>query len=222
MTAVHRSGDTGANGGQRPAARPLPPRVGSGFTLVELIIALAIVATLVVTAFGGLRVVLGASQRSEERIEAHQHVRSLVSILARSLDAAYPYRGPMGEAEELRLLFRGRASTLEFVTQSPPFPPEVPIAFTAVVLSHQPGEGLVIRERPLPNNEPFSAAAVVLRDAAVTALAFRYLDETNGWQEEWEDEDRPPTAVEITVGLSVNGQVETLPAMVVPLRIGVE
>ena len=63
---------------------------------------------------------------------------------------------------------------------------------------------------------------MVLRDAAVTSLAFRYLDETNGWQTEWEEEDRPPTAIEITVGLTLNGRAETLPAMVVPLRIAVE
>ena len=193
-----------------------------GFTLVELLIALAIVATLMVTAFGGLRVVLGATQRGEERIEVHQHLRSLTTLLTRSLGAAYPYRGPLGETPEVRLLFRGQESTLEFVTQAPPFPLAAPIAFTAVALSYVPGEGLVVRERALPNDEPFTAAAVVLRDPTVTSLSFRYLDETNGWQKEWDEEDRPPTAIEITVGLTLNGRPETLPAMVVPLRIGVE
>jgi general secretion pathway protein J len=213
-------------GESRPSCQaPLGRRASghpAGFTLVELIIALAIVATLVVTAFGGLRVVLGATQRSEERIEVHQHLRSLTTLLTRSLGAAYPYRGPMGEAEEQRLLFRGQPTSLEFVTQAPPFPPDATIAFTAVGLSHVEGEGLVIRERPLPNFEPFSAAAVVLRDPSVVSLAFRYLDENNAWQTEWEDEDRPPTAVEITVGLVVNGRPEALPTMVVPLRISVE
>ena len=193
-----------------------------GFTLVELIIALAIVATLVVVAFGGLRVVLGATQRSEARIEVHQHVRSLTTILKRSLGAAYPYKGSLGELPEQRLLFRGQASTLEFVTQAPPFPLGATIAYTAVVLSHVTGEGLVIRERALPNREPFAEAAVVLRDPAVTSLAFRYLDDSNSWQTEWEDEDRPPTAIEITLGLTINGRAETVPPMVVPFRIGVE
>lgn len=193
-----------------------------GFTLVELLIALAIVATLMVTAFGGLRVVLGATQRGEERIEAHQHLRSLTTLLTRSVGAAYPYRGPLGETPEARLLFRGQESTVEFVTPAPPFPLAAPIAFTAVVLSYVQGEGLVVRERALPNDEPFTAAAVVLRDPTVTSLSFRYLDENNGWQKEWDEEDRPPTAIEITVGLSLNGRPETLPALVVPLRIGVE
>jgi general secretion pathway protein J len=194
----------------------------AGFTLVELILALAIVATLLVTAFGGLRVVLAAVQRSEQRIEVHQHLRSLSTILTRAMGGASPYRGPMGEAEELRLLFRGQPSTLEFVTQAPPFPLGAQIAFTAVVLAYVEGEGLVIRERALPNREPFAEAAVVLRDAAVTSLAFRYFDETNGWQKEWDEEDRPPIAIEITVGLTINGRPEALPAMVVPLRVSSE
>jgi general secretion pathway protein J len=194
----------------------------AGFTLVELLIALAIVATLLVTAFGGLRVVLAAVQRSEQRIEVHQHLRSLSTILTRSVGAASPYRGPMGEAEELRLLFRGQPSNLEFVTQAPPYPLGAHIAFTAVVLTHVQGEGLVIRERALPNKEPFTEAAVVLRDAAVTSLVFRYFDETNGWQPEWDEEDRAPTAIEITVGLTVDGRAEALPAMVVPLRVSAE
>jgi hypothetical protein len=128
----------------------------------------------------------------------------------------------MGEAEELRLLFRGQPSTLEFVSQAPPFPLGAQIAFTAVVLAYVEGEGLVIRERALPNREPFAEAAVVLRDAAVTSLAFRYFDETNGWQTEWDEEDRPPIAIEITVGLTINGRPEALPAMVVPLRVSSE
>ena len=194
----------------------------AGFTLLEMLIALAIVATLMVTAFGGLRVVLGATQRSEERTEVHQHLRSLTTLLTRSLGSAYPYHGPLGDLPEERLLFRGQAATLEFVTQAPPFPLPAPIAFTAVVLSYEPGEGLLIRERALPNYAPFKEAPVLLRDPAVTALSFRYLDPDSGWQTTWDDEDHPPSAIEVTVGLTLQGRPETLPAMVVPMRIQLE
>jgi general secretion pathway protein J len=203
-----------------PRERPSAPAQG-GFTLVELLIALAIVATLMVTAFGGLRVVLGATQRSEERIEVHQHLRSLTTLITRSLGSVYPYRGPMGTLPEARLLFRGQASRLEFVTQAPPFPLAAPIAFTAVALTFVEGEGLVIRERALPNYEPFAEAPVVLRDPSVTSLVFRYHDENNGWQTTWDDEDEPPTAIEVTVGLTLQGRPQTLPAMVVPLKVWV-
>ena len=55
-----------------------------GFTLVELLIALAIVGALVAIAFGGLRVAVASWRHGEERAEAHQHVRSVALILARA------------------------------------------------------------------------------------------------------------------------------------------
>jgi general secretion pathway protein J len=191
----------------------------AGFTLVELVIALAIVGALLVIAFGGLRVVLGATERGERRVEVHQHVRSMATLLARSVGAAYPYKGPMGENPEARLLFQGAASKLEFVTQAPPFPLAAPVAFTAVVLEYVEEQGLIISERPLPNWNPFTEAAVVLRDPAVTALSFRYMDTSGSWQSTWDDENSTPAAIEITAALTLDGRPEPLPPMVVQPKV---
>jgi hypothetical protein len=185
---------------------------------VELVIALAIVGALLVTAFGGLRVVLGATQRGEERVEVHQHIRSLSTVLTRAVGAAFPYRGSMGENPESRLLFHGEGSRLEFVTQAPPFPLAAPVAFTAVVLEHVEGEGLIIRERALPNWNPFTAAAIVLRDPTVTALSFRYLDPDTGWTPTWDNESAPPAAIEIALAITLDGRAETVPPLVVAFR----
>jgi len=205
----------------RPHCPPREPRAAppAGFTLVELLMALAIVGALLVIAFGGLRVVLAATQRGEERVEVHQHVRSLATILTRSVGATYPYKGPMGQNPEARLLFQGTASKLEFVTQAPPFPLAGTVAFTAVVLEHVEGEGLVIKERALPNWNPFADAAVVLRDRAVTALTFRYMDQSGSWQPTWEDDNSTPGAIEVAVGLALDGHQVPLPPLVVPLKV---
>ncbi len=191
----------------------------TGFTLVELLIALAIVGALLVIAFGGLRVVLAATQRGAERVEVHQHQRSLATILTRSVSATFPYKGPMGENPESRLLFQGTDSKLEFVTQAPPFPLAAPVAFTAVVLEYVEGEGLVIKERALPNWNPFTDATVVLRDRAVTSLAFRYMDQSGSWQPTWEDDNSTPIAIETTVGLVLDGRQTPLPPLVVALKV---
>ncbi|MCL6640934.1 MAG: type II secretion system protein GspJ [Candidatus Rokubacteria bacterium] len=193
-----------------------------GFTLLELLIALAIVASLVAIAFGGLRVAVAAWDQGQDRAEAHQHLRGVAVVLARALSAAYPYRAPLGQAPEPVVLFRGEAGRLELVTQAPPLAPPIPVAFTAVVIALEQDEtpSLVIRQRVLPNRDPFGEAAVVLRDPAVSRLAFRYLDESGAWQDEWDPETRGglPRAVQVSVAVAHRGRLETLPPLTVTLR----
>lgn len=192
-----------------------------GFTLVEMLIALAIVGALVAIAFGGLRVAVAAWRQGEDRAEAHQHVRSVALVLGRAVAAAYPYRASRSDGPDAVVLFAGTDTSLEFVTQAAPFPGATPIAFTAVVLSFgdsgQPG--LVVRQRALPNHAPFSEAEIVYRDPGVTALKLAYLEE-GGWTDTWDGGQSKaiPRAVRLTVATSLNGRVEELPPLTVSLR----
>jgi len=197
-------------------------RRSRGFTLLELLIALAIVGLLLTIAFSGLRVAMAAWTRGEDRAEAHQHVRALAFTMARALGAAYPYRGAKGEAPEVIVLFNGSGEKLEFVTQAPPLPLQAPIAFTAVVISLESGEekGLVVRERALPNRDPFTKGEIVMRDPAVTSLAFKFQSEDGDWLETWDAQDLKaiPRGVQLTLGATINGRTQTLPPITVTLR----
>jgi general secretion pathway protein J len=199
-----------------------PVRGERGFTLVELLIALAIVGALVAIAFGGLRVAVTSWRQGEDRAEAHQHVRSVALTLARAVSAAYPYRASRSLAPEPVVLFAGTETRLEFVTQAPPFPAAIPIAFTAVVLSFDDGNepGLVVRQRALPNREPFGEATIVYRDPSVTTLKLAYLDEGGNWKDAWDgtEANATPRAVKVTVATSLNGRTEELPPLTVALR----
>jgi prepilin-type N-terminal cleavage/methylation domain-containing protein len=197
------------------------PRGGDrGFTLIELLIALAIVGALLAIAFGGLRVAVASWQQGENRAEAHQHVRSVALILARAVSATHPYRASRGLAPEPVVLFAGTEQRMEFVTQAAPFPASIPIAFTAVVFAFDDGEpGLVVRQRALPNRDPFTEATIIYRDPSVTALKFAYMDE-GGWKDTWDGAEAKatPRAVRITVATSINGRVEEMPPLTVSLR----
>lgn len=193
-----------------------------GFTLLELVVALAIVGALLVIAFGGLRVAIAAWAQGDDRSEAHQHLRGVASVLGHSLGATYPYRAALGQAPEVVVLFRGSENRVEFVTQAPPFPAPIPVAFTAVVIALESEEGpaLVIRQRVLPNREPFTEAKEALRDAGIQRLELRYLSEGGAWQDEWDAERERglPRAVQITVATTRAGRVQTLPPLTVALR----
>jgi prepilin-type N-terminal cleavage/methylation domain-containing protein len=197
-------------------------RTSPGFTLLELLIALAIVAALVAIALGGLRVGAAAWQQGEDRAEAHQHARSLAEILARSVTGSFPYRAAPREGGEARILFAGEENRLAFVTLSPPFPAAAPIAFTAVVFSLEAGErpGLAIREKALPNFEPFETEKPFLVDPSVAEVSFRYLRPGGDWEESWDgaEEKQLPEAVQISLTTVVKGKRETFPPLTASLK----
>jgi len=193
-----------------------------GFTLLELLIALSIVAALLAVAFGGLRVALASWRQGESRAEVHQHVRGLVSVLARAVEGAAPYRGARGEAPENVILFRGTETSLEFVTRVAPYPFALPIAFTAVVIGQgeSEGQGLVVKQRALPNRNPFTDAVASLTDPSVSRLTFRYLDATGEWRDSWDgsSEQEIPQAIEISLLANLEGRTLSLPPLTVAVR----
>ena len=198
-----------------------------GFTLLELLLALAIVGALVVIAFGGVRIALASWRQGEDRAEAYQHLRGVALTLARTVGAAYPYNAPRSDTPTAVLLFGGNGSSLELVTQAAPYPAAVPVAFTAVVIElGTTGEhrGLVIRQRLLPNRNPFTDAVVVFNDPTLTELSFSYLDDGGAWQDTWdvETQKRLPKAIRISVGGTLHGRAQALLPLTVPLRVGTE
>ena len=173
----------------------------AGFTLLEVLLALGIVAATLAIVFGGLRVGLAAWQRGEERTAKLDHTRSLAVLLERALDGAFPYRiAPEGE-REARILFEGLPDRLTFATLSPPFPTGAPAAFTAVSLSAD-AVGLALRQQILPNPIELDRLRPLLVDGRTSALRFRYLGrEPEAWRDTWDvrTEEGLPRAVEITL-----------------------
>ena len=197
-----------------------------GFTLVEVVIALTIVATLLVVMFGGLRVGMAAWQRGDERAEVLERARSLTQIVTRSLGAAHPYMTSRQAGEPARLLFEGAPDRVAFVTAAPPFPTAAPIAMTAMTLSREAGPvpGLAVRQKPLPNEQPFDASLQpILVNGTVSDVRFRYLRESDRtWTERWDaaEEKALPLAVEMTLTLLEEGRsAHQQPPLIVSLPV---
>jgi general secretion pathway protein J len=190
-----------------------------GFTLLELVLALGIAATVLVILFSGLRVGLAAWARGEERTASLDHTRSVVVLLERPLAAAFPYRTAPDDEQGERILFDGGPDRLVFVTRSPAFPVGAPVAFTAVGVAAD-GPGLTVRQLPMPTQLALGRLRPVLVDPETVALRFRYLGQEPGtWQTEWDTakEERLPRAVEITL-VGRTGARSRPQTLTVPIR----
>ena len=197
-----------------------------GLTLIELVIALSLVGALLVIMFSGLRVGLTAWSRGEGRAELLEHERNIEQLVARTLGGSFPYRDRAGTGSENKtgLLFQGVSERLAFVTVAPPVPSSVPIAFTAVTFSLESGvrPGLAIRQKALPNLDPFELVEPIFVDPAVTALRFRYRREVGDpWEERWDatKETALPLAVEVTLSTLFGGRRIEHPPLIIPIRV---
>jgi general secretion pathway protein J len=197
----------------RPIGRP------RGFTLLEVILALSIMAALLVIVSGGLRIGLAAWQRGEQRTARLDRDRSLVILFEGALSGAFPYRLAGGDAEQPQLLFEGLPDRLTFATVSPPLPTAAPAAFSVVSVAAEPA-GLALRQQILPSPVPLEQMEPILIDTRTTALRFRYLgQEPDSWEDVWDPsrDDALPRAVEITL-VSGGGRQNTRQSFTVPIQ----
>ena len=216
---------------------PTRRRGQRGFTLIELMLALAIVATLLAVTFAGLRVGLSAWRRGEDRAEAQQHVRSLFSVLGRTVAGAYPYQaggatqgagvnqGASASSSQPVILFRGESDRIALVTTLPPFPLPIPAAFVAVTVAMEGDEttqALALRQKILPNDDPFEALRPLLLDTGVTAARFRFLRTGGSWEDRWDAaaEQALPRAVEISLTTRLDGRTVEHAPLTVSLPVG--
>jgi len=205
----------------------MKPRGAQGFTLIELVLALTIVAVMVTLLFAGVRVGLRAWQRGEDRAAYLQHGRSLNQLVEESLGGIAPFAG---QPDELTvnpvLLFKGDTDKVSFVTVAPPMPLPAPMPFVAVTFSVDSGTspGFAIREKALPNFDPFEAVAPAVVDPMITNVKFRYLRNTGGWEDSWDavTELALPQAIEVTLVTTVGGRPQTGAPILVPIRMNTQ
>jgi len=93
------------------------PKKQRGFTLLEMIVALAISGLLVTLAYGSLRIGIRSWEASQTRVEQSDAMRIGWQFLQRSLIEAKAVTDPLQNTSNL--LFSGTSTTLSFVADMP-------------------------------------------------------------------------------------------------------
>jgi general secretion pathway protein J len=102
----------------------MPSKRISGFTLLELIISLSILAIVVVIIFGAMRIGVRAWEKGERDVEDQQRKRVVFDMLKHQISSACPTKKIVEENGE-SFIMRGNATSLEFLSYFPMLPANV-------------------------------------------------------------------------------------------------
>jgi len=200
-----------------------------GFTLLELLVALAVFAMVSLMAYSGLRTVLQGKQQTEERAGRIQQLQSAMLMLERDI-SQFVQRGirdNYGDAQPAMSTADFGAILLEFTHAGWRNP-------TGIARSTLQRVGYGIEEESLlrfswavldraQDSEPYK---VVLLDK-VREMRLRYLDEDHEWHDQWPSAELgqveavpTPLALEVTLVLGDMGEIRRLLPLLQPAPFG--
>jgi len=204
-------------------------RKSGGFTLLETVVALTLLAAMLAMLFAGLRMGIRAWEAGSGRGDRADQVLLTWSFVRKELSAAFPWR--FKDPLAVKLAFKGERERLRFVSMRPAEIGGGGLAFVSFEFERARGSASVGR---LVMRRAFAAAANVdfssVEEAerftlleGVSEAHFEYFGSENdtatpSWSDRWEFPQRLPSHVRLEVKLGE----ERLPPMLVALRIGEE
>jgi general secretion pathway protein J len=201
----------------------------SGFTLLETVMALTLLAVMLTMLFAGLRMGIRAWDAGSGRGDRADQALLAYSFLRKELTAAFPWR--FKDPLSVKLAFAGARERLRFVSMRPAEIGGGGLSF--VSFEFEPARGAEKTGR-LVMRRAFAAAEAKdfapVEDAerftileGVTQARFEYFGAENettspSWSDRWEFPQRLPSHVRLTAKLGE----DRLPEMVVALKLGEE
>jgi general secretion pathway protein J len=166
----------------------------SGFTLLELIIALSILSMVIVLIGRGFHLGINAWEKGESETRWTQRLRVLSGLMSQQLKSAYPY---MVEIEDEKvILFKGETDSVLFVTT---LTDSLYGGFKWVRYSFRE-ETLMYKEGQLPDKELTGEISGddEIMDTNIEEVKFEYYSpEEEEWKESWDFGEDLPGAVRV-------------------------
>jgi prepilin-type N-terminal cleavage/methylation domain-containing protein len=195
-------------------------RSSSGFTLIELMVSMTILAGLLAVTYSGLRVAVTMWEKGNQRSQAFEQRQTVLEVLREQVGGILPfsYMVIQGTQRQSRVAFEGTSNTLRFVsgTSFRDGPRAVP---RWIELKWD--QRLLVDERRIlsPLNTPSAESLWHLELDAFKELRFRYLrrqlpGRAAEWVDTWDMQERR----ELPAAVALEGKVGAEPtSLVVPL-----
>lgn len=193
-------------------------RAQRGFSLLELLIAMALLGMIMVLLFGGLRLSMRSWDAAQGSMDTMSTVRAVEGFLRREMEQIYPYRWK--KATEQRLAFIGERHMLRFVAPLPSRVGGGGLYLSALNFDLQGKQKRIVwRHLPIGAGwQDFSALAdakeVILASGELSGVEDVWLSyfgaETEGvvpkWQDRWDNGKSLPMLIRVQIKLAQNDE----------------
>ncbi len=149
----------------------------TGFTLLEILVAVTVAAMLGMAVAAGLSAAVRAWESGEKNLELFQTKRIVCDRLITEIGNTINVKGRKEDEEKYQMIFSGDSHSLSFLTTAfALISPDVPMALKESQILVEPGVGLVIRESMFSSTEFFNSGRgyEYLLDPDVTDIQFSY------------------------------------------------
>lgn len=208
--------------------RPVSVRAG-GFTLLELMLAILLLALLLSGTYGAIRTAVKAMHSGETAIDRTNRVRAAEEFLRHQISRIMPLSFGTDESTNTNVVFEGDRKFMRFVAPMPGYlskggPYVQTLEFAG---SRSGGRQLVFGNDMLngfdPEGKSENEPVVLLDQIEEGRFEYRTLDE-NGeltdWQSDWDDPSVTPVMVRVAIRMQPQARV-TFPEMDIPLMLDV-
>lgn len=201
-------------------------RASAGFTLLEILLALVLMALVMLGVWGVLAGAARVGHTADAVMAANENVRTTQQFLRRyvSMAAVQPWAKP---GDERARVFRGDADSMQFVAPLPVQSGHAGLYLQSISIEKGDNGTLALWLAYRPYIGPRIAEAEPVRHLLlddVQAGAFEYLAAgspggAGGWRSDWTSADALPLAVRIRLDPAWQARVP-FPAMVIRLHAG--